>query len=124
MTDHILEKSSSEPKTANGTHTEGVSAPGSAVAAAKITVNNLNFYYSKHQALTDISMPIKAKRVTALIGPSGCGKSTFLRTFNRMNDLIPMARIEGQVLLDGMDIYSRALDVVDLRRKVGMVFQK
>ena len=90
----------------------------------KITVRNFNFFYDKHQALHDISMDIKNRKVTALIGPSGCGKSTFLRTFNRMNDLIPLVKIQGKAMIDGNDIYSKDTDVVELRRKVGMVFQK
>ena len=90
----------------------------------KIEVSHLNFYYGKHHALLDISMDIEAKKVTALIGPSGCGKSTFLRIFNRMNDLIPLTRIEGSVSIDGKDIYGKETDVVALRRNVGMVFQK
>jgi phosphate transport system ATP-binding protein len=90
----------------------------------KITVRGFNFFYGKHQALHDISMDIKNRKVTALIGPSGCGKSTFLRTFNRMNDLIPLSKIEGKAMIDGKDIYSKDTDVVELRRKVGMVFQK
>ncbi len=92
--------------------------------AAKITVRDFNFFYGKHQVLHDISMDIKSRKVTALIGPSGCGKSTFLRTFNRMNDLIPSAKIQGKAMIDGNDIYSKDTDVVELRRKVGMVFQK
>ena len=90
----------------------------------KITVRNFNFFYDKHQALHNISMDIRHRKVTALIGPSGCGKSTFLRTFNRMNDLIPLSKTEGKVLIDGKDIYSKDTDVVELRRKIGMVFQK
>ena len=90
----------------------------------KITVRDFNFFYGKHQALHDISMDIKNRKVTALIGPSGCGKSTFLRIFNRMNDLIPLAKIQGKAMIDGNDIYSKDTDVVELRRKVGMVFQK
>ncbi|GIU83074.1 MAG: phosphate import ATP-binding protein PstB [Pyrinomonadaceae bacterium] len=90
----------------------------------KIKVSNLNFYYGRTQALHDISLEIPEKQVTAFIGPSGCGKSTFLRTLNRMNDIIPYARVEGKVLLDGQDIYAPDTDVVKLRRKVGMIFQK
>lgn len=90
----------------------------------KISVSNLNFYYGGFHALQNISMPIYEKKVTALIGPSGCGKSTFLRLFNRMNDLTPGIRIEGRILIDGNDIYGNETDVVGLRRKVGMVFQK
>jgi phosphate transport system ATP-binding protein len=87
-------------------------------------VRNLNFYYGNVQALFDISMGIPIRQVTALIGPSGCGKSTFIRTLNRMNDIIDGTRIEGKVLFKGQDIYSSTVDVVSLRKKVGMVFQK
>ena len=90
----------------------------------KISVSNLNFFYGKAQALYDISIDITEREVIAFIGPSGCGKSTFLRTLNRMNDTIPIARVEGKVLIDGEDIYAPNTDVVSLRRKVGMVFQK
>src|SRR5215475_1782396 len=91
---------------------------------AKVSVRNLNFYYSRAQALHDISLDVPERFVTAFIGPSGCGKSTFLRTLNRMNDVIPGTRVEGEVLIDGQDIYAPSVDVVDLRRRVGMVFQK
>ena len=91
--------------------------------APKIEAIGLNFYYGPTQALRDISVKLTPNVVTAFIGPSGCGKSTFLRTLNRMNDIIPGARVEGQVLIDGKDIYS-GVDVVQLRRRVGMVFQK
>jgi phosphate transport system ATP-binding protein len=94
------------------------------VGENKITVQNLNFFYGKAQALYDISLDIKEREVMAFIGPSGCGKSTFLRTFNRMNDTIPGARVEGSVLIDGQHVYDSGTDVVSLRRKVGMVFQK
>jgi len=90
----------------------------------KISVRRLNFFYGQAQALHSISLDISEKMVTAFIGPSGCGKSTFLRTLNRMNDTIPGARAEGEVLLDGEDIYAPGTDVVTLRRRVGMVFQK
>jgi phosphate transport system ATP-binding protein len=93
-------------------------------AATKIAVRNLNFYYGKTQALQDVSLEIPERIVMAFIGPSGCGKSTLLRTLNRMNDVIPATRVEGEVLMDGRDIYEAGTDVVDLRRKVGMVFQK
>src|SRR5690606_14596654 len=83
-----------------------------------------NAWYGGFHAIKDVSLDIPARRVTALIGPSGCGKSTFLRWINRMNDLIPAARAEGTLDLDGMNLLSRTLDVVDLRRRVGMVFQK
>jgi len=90
----------------------------------KIQVESLSFYYGAVQALFEITMTIPAQQVTALIGPSGCGKSTFLRTLNRMNDIIVGTRVEGKVLIDGMDIYHNGTDVVTLRKKVGMVFQK
>ncbi len=93
-------------------------------APVKIDVNALNFYYGPKRALDGISIQIRANLVTAFIGPSGCGKSTFLRTFNRMNDIIPLTRVEGKVLIDGESIYDAGVDVVRLRRKVGMVFQK
>ena len=89
-----------------------------------IRASAVNFYYGKQQALYDVSLSFPARRVTALIGPSGCGKSTFLRCLNRMNDLIPGARLEGRIELDGTDIYSPETNVTTLRRKVGMVFQK
>ncbi len=91
---------------------------------SKITVENLNFYYGKVQALFDINMKIPEKKVTALIGPSGCGKSTFLRMFNRMNDIIDGTHHTGSVLIDNRDIYKDGIDIVALRKKVGMVFQK
>lgn len=90
----------------------------------KILAQNLNFYYGSTQALFDISMQIPKGWVTALIGPSGCGKSTFLRTINRMNDTIDGTRIEGTVSIDGNDIYRRDTDVVQLRKRVGMIFQR
>ena len=91
---------------------------------SKISVSNLNFFYGKAQALHDISIEIPEKEVIAFIGPSGCGKSTFLRTLNRMNDTIPIARVEGNVIIDGKNIYAPNTDVVALRRRVGMIFQK
>jgi phosphate transport system ATP-binding protein len=91
---------------------------------SKISVSKLNFFYGKAQALYDISLEIPENQVMAFIGPSGCGKSTFLRTLNRMNDTIAGTRAEGEVLLDGKDIYAAGSNVVSLRRKVGMVFQK
>ena len=92
--------------------------------AVKIDVSNLNFYYGPRRALDGITVRIRPNQVTALIGPSGCGKSTFLRTLNRMNDIVPGARVEGAIAIDGRDIYAPSVDVVDLRRRVGMVFQK
>ena len=94
------------------------------VAHPQIEVENLNLWYGEKQALKNISMHIPKNSVTALIGPSGCGKSTFIRCLNRMNDLIKNCRIEGKVSIEGKDIYGPDVDVVDLRKKVGMVFQK
>ncbi|MDD2579298.1 MAG: phosphate ABC transporter ATP-binding protein PstB, partial [Eubacteriales bacterium] len=90
----------------------------------QVKAENLNLFYGDFQALKQINMAIPARQITALIGPSGCGKSTFLRTLNRMNDLIPSVRIEGKVLIDQEDIYADSIDVNQLRKKVGMVFQK
>jgi phosphate transport system ATP-binding protein len=89
-----------------------------------IQVNHLSFFYGEKPALTDVSIDIPERRITALIGPSGCGKSTFLRCLNRMNDTIPRTQVRGEVLLDGEDIYAPRTDVVDLRRRIGMVFQR
>lgn len=104
----------------------GSGAPGypRAEAAAKIAVRDLDFYYGKSQALHSVSLQIPERIVMAFIGPSGCGKSTFLRTLNRMNDVIAGTRVVGEVLMDGVDVYQPGTDVVELRRKVGMVFQK
>jgi phosphate transport system ATP-binding protein len=90
----------------------------------KIEADHLNFYYGEKRALQDISVKIRPNLVTAFIGPSGCGKSTFLRTLNRMNDIIPGTRVDGRILIDNADIYASGVDVVQLRRRVGMVFQK
>jgi phosphate transport system ATP-binding protein len=95
-----------------------------AIASEKLHAQGLSFFYGPKQALWDVSLRIPDRGVTALIGPSGCGKSTFLRALNRMNDLIEGTRVEGQVLLEGQDIYDRRVDVVELRKRVGMVFQK
>ena len=89
-----------------------------------MTVQGLNLWYGDHQALHDISMNIPEKSITALIGPSGCGKSTFLKTLDRMNDLVPGVKIEGSVSFHGQDVYAPGTDVNDLRRQIGMVFQK
>jgi phosphate transport system ATP-binding protein len=91
---------------------------------SKIVSKNLNLWYGEKQALKDISLEIPQKKITALIGPSGCGKSTFIRCINRMNDLVDSVRIEGQVLYDDIDIYGKDMDVVELRKRIGMVFQK
>ena len=96
----------------------------SAPVQPKIEVKGMNFYYGPRRVLEEIALNVQPNQVTALIGPSGCGKSTFLRSLNRMNDIVPGARVEGSVCIDGADIYAPSVDVVDLRRRVGMVFQK
>jgi phosphate transport system ATP-binding protein len=90
----------------------------------KIEAKNLNFFYGSKRALKDLNIVCHEKKVTALIGPSGCGKSTFIRTLNRMNDVVPATRLEGEILVDGMSILGSKVDVVDLRKRIGMVFQK
>ncbi|HWP45170.1 MAG TPA: phosphate ABC transporter ATP-binding protein PstB [Blastocatellia bacterium] len=102
----------------------GAGARSTEPQAAKIIIDRLSFYYGKVRALKDISISIPPRRVTAFIGPSGCGKSTLIRALNRMNEVIPGTRAEGRVLIDGEDIYAPSTDVVTLRRRVGMVFQK
>lgn len=108
--------------------TMSYSMPGTPSAqnpdASKIVVENLDLWYGEAQALYDISLRLQPKRVSAFIGPSGCGKSTFLRTLNRMNDLIDNVRVTGKVLIDGQDIHDGSVDVVTLRRNIGMIFQK
>ena len=112
-----MSESPPPPESSNG---EGQPAPNQ----TKIEARNLDFFYGEHQALFDISMVVPERAVTALIGPSGCGKSTFLRTLNRMNDIIEGTRHTGEVLLENHDIYGGDVDVVALRKRVGMVFQK
>ena len=107
------------PEREPGTHDSSRAAE-----AAKIAVRHLDFFYGKTQALHGVTLQIPERIVMAFIGPSGCGKSTFLRTLNRMNDMIAGTRVAGEVLMDGVDIYQPGTDVVELRRKVGMVFQK
>ena len=94
------------------------------ISQSHIIIENLNLWYGEKQALKNISMQITKNSVTVLIGPSGCGKSTFLRCLNRMNDLIKNCKVEGKILIESKDIYGKSVDVVDLRKKVGMVFQK
>jgi phosphate transport system ATP-binding protein len=103
---------------------EGTKIEGTRINETKIDVRDLFFYYGSCRALSAINMEVPANRITALIGPSGCGKSTFLRCLNRMNETIPGTRVEGVVLLDGEDMYAPGVDVVSVRRRVGMVFQK
>jgi phosphate transport system ATP-binding protein len=101
-----------------------VTHPNLEAVEAKMNATGVSVYYGDKKAIDDVSIAIPSKYVTAFIGPSGCGKSTFLRTLNRMNDTIPSARVEGTIELDGEDIYSNKMDVVQLRARVGMVFQK
>lgn len=98
--------------------------PAEAPESVKMEARGVDFFYGDSQALSDVNLAVRERHVTALIGPSGCGKSTFLRVFNRMNDLVPGAKVRGGVLIDGQEIYDPAVDVVDLRRRVGMVFQR
>src|SRR5262249_57877376 len=92
--------------------------------SVKIKVSQMKFFYGSQQALHDINLQIRERFITALIGPSGCGKSTFLRSLNRMNDLIPNIKVEGRIELDGEDIYADSMDLILLRRRVGMIFQR
>src|SRR5262245_1814252 len=93
-------------------------------AKPKIAVEGMNVYYGPRRVLESVLREVSTDQVTALIGPSGCGKSTFLRSLNRMNDIVPGARVEGSIRIDGQEIYASSVDIVDLRRRVGMVFQK
>src|SRR5687767_15182449 len=111
---------SAEPRRRDHPHAHAIEAG----AMSKIEVRDFNFYYGEAKVLHSIQLDIPEKQVTAFIGPSGCGKSTFLRSINRMNDIIPGARVEGRIVMDGQDLYAPHVDVVSLRRKVGMVFQK
>ena len=116
-----------DPPGSSGASNVTIAATAVAVnrdAGVKIDVRRLNFWYGPKQALYDVSVPIREKQVTALIGPSGCGKSTFLRTLNRMNDLIPHTRTEGEAIFDDRNLFDTSLDVVSLRQRVGMVFQR
>ena len=98
--------------------------PTASAESIKLEVKNLDLFYGQKRALNAVNMKIPEKKVTAFIGPSGCGKSTLLRCFNRMNDLVDACRVEGEILLDGSNIYDKSVDVAELRRQVGMVFQK
>ena len=104
------------------THTLGVKQEST--NPIKVETKDLGLFYGKFQAIGDVNMSLQANKVTAIIGPSGCGKSTVLRCFNRMNDLVPNTRVIGQALLDGKDVYGPGVDVVDVRRQIGMVFQR
>jgi phosphate transport system ATP-binding protein len=107
-----------QTRTANATKAE------TPALTARVSARHVSVYYGGFQALRDISIDFPDRRITAIIGPSGCGKSTFLRTINRMNDLLPNAHVEGEVAIDGQDIYAPAVDPVEVRRRVGMVFQR
>jgi phosphate transport system ATP-binding protein len=109
-----------EPHTKPKTAAEAQAAPG----AAKVVIRDVDVFYAEKQALFDVSLDIPQHQVMSFIGPSGCGKSTFLRCINRMNDTIPICRVTGDISLDGLDIYDPRIDVVELRARVGMVFQK
>ncbi len=108
------------------TRAEAVKADSAARAAAllKLDLRSVAIFYRAFPAVMDVNMPVPERKILAIIGPSGCGKSTLLRALNRMNDLVPGARVEGEVLLDGQSIYAPGIDVVDVRRRVGMVFQR
>jgi len=112
------------PPVATPTAVPAPPAQPAAPLTPKICVADMNFYYGPRRVLEQINLNVQPNQVTAFIGPSGCGKSTFLRSLNRMNDIIPGTRVEGSVQIDGFDIYAPSVDVVDLRRRVGMVFQK
>jgi phosphate transport system ATP-binding protein len=103
---------------------ESKQAVSEAPSDVKMETRNVNISYGSNQAIRDVDLDIADRSVTALIGPSGCGKSTYLRALNRMNDTIDSCRVEGRILLDGEDIYGRGVDPVEVRRRVGMVFQK
>jgi len=122
----MTETATHVPDTGLRINTSGVTfaAPSESSGATAIEIRNANLWYGKNQALFDISMDMPEKQVTAYIGPSGCGKSTLLRCFNRMNDLIDNVRVTGQFLVRGQDINARKTDVIDVRRRIGMVFQK
>ena len=117
-------ETTSMQSTAAGTVPGPIGTAGRGAADICLEVSDLSLYYGETQALNSVTMPIPRQRVTAFIGPSGCGKSTLLRCFNRMNDLVDGVRIEGAIRLDGEDIYAPAVQVAQLRQRVGMVFQK
>ncbi len=115
-TAHPLRIAPQAPSSQNG--------PAAGTETTKIELRDLSLYYGKFRALNGNSMPVRSNKITAIIGPSGCGKSTLLRSLNRMNDMVPGVSIEGEVMLDGQNIYAPEVDVVDIRRRVGMVFQR
>jgi phosphate transport system ATP-binding protein len=113
-----------DPSTSDDLRQRSAEAPNASVPRPPMSVAKLNAYFAKHHAVQDVDLQFPTNSVTALIGPSGCGKSTFIRCLNRMHELVPDARAEGTVLLDGDDIYARSADPVSIRRQVGMVFQR
>ena len=119
-----MEKTGSVPKLSVEINHPIPGGDAQEVTPVKVETKGLGIFYGKFQAVGDVDLQVPANRVSAIIGPSGCGKSTVLRCFNRMNDLVSNARISGQVLLDGSDIYGPGVDVVDVRRRIGMVFQR
>ena len=121
MNDDQTMKTSSESVNMTGSETTGMPTDN---GAPKMTARHVNVFYGDKQAINDVSIDVNMDSVTAFIGPSGCGKSTFLRCMNRMNDTIPIARVTGDIMLEGEDIYAPRMDVVQLRARVGMVFQK
>jgi phosphate transport system ATP-binding protein len=121
------DKTSNKPIIVTHLSSPQASQPGSITQPStehKVEVNQFTLYYGKFKALGEVNLAILSNQITAIIGPSGCGKSTLLRSFNRMNDLVPNVRIEGELILDGDNIYNPGVDVVDIRRRVGMVFQR
>ena len=124
MTEPSAPPSPNQPYTVNVAMPAAPALPPQAAAEVAFDIKNFSLWYSAHQALHDITIQIPSKRVTAIIGPSGCGKSTFLRAINRMHDLNPEARMDGEIKLFGEDIYSRTVESVTVRRRIGMVFQK
>jgi phosphate transport system ATP-binding protein len=124
MSDTMAPDVDAPPRAQFEASTSGGRRTGEPPGKLRMETRKLDFFYGAKQALYEVSLKIPEKTVTAFIGPSGCGKSTYLRCLNRMNDIIPDTRVEGEVLLDGSDIYGPGTDIVDLRRRVGMVFQK
>jgi len=119
---HIMDRPTERPKIK--TDVRAADVGGTQPFVTKVSTRDLNLFYGEKQALRNVSLDIGQHNVTAFIGPSGCGKSTYLRTLNRMNDTIPGCRIEGNVTMDGVNVYDKNVDVVELRKRVGMVFQK
>ena len=124
MTSNTQEEASNESEVSNTPQDSSVLSTNLIIDDPIVQIEKLALWYANQQAIDDVSFDVARNKITALIGPSGCGKSTLLRCINRMNDLIPIARIEGQVKIDGEELYGPAVDPVEVRRIVGMVFQK